>query len=202
MTGADSDAVLTAQVRAWLVILGASPLAGIVHVRWNARMRTTAGTAHPSTGRIDLNPRLCGVGAGEVERTLRHEAAHLLAHWRAGRRRIQTHGPEWRQACADLGIPGETVTHTLPLRPAVVRLPGFSTSAPVAGWRCAGSTGSNDPRPACTAAENTTEGSSISCSSSAACLLPCLLRECDPVPDVFSAWRPAEFLLIWTSHAC
>ena len=57
------------------------------------------------------------MGTGEVERTLRHEAAHLLAHWRAGRRRIQTHGPEWRQACADLGIPGETVTHTLPLAP-------------------------------------------------------------------------------------
>lgn len=117
MTGADSDALLTDQVRAWLVNLGACALAGTVHVRWNARMRTTAGTAQPRTGRIDLNPRLTAMGTGEVERTLRHEAAHLLAHWRAGRRRIQTHGPEWRQACADLGIPGETVTHTLPLAP-------------------------------------------------------------------------------------
>lgn len=111
---ADFDPVLTAQVRAWLEAMGAPPLALVVRVRWNSRMRTTAGTAHPRTGRIELNPRLLAVGGSEVDRTLRHEAAHLLAHWRAGRRRIQTHGPEWRQACADLGIPGEKVTHTLP----------------------------------------------------------------------------------------
>lgn len=109
-----SDSGLTALVRGWLEALAAAPLAATVRVRWNARMRTTAGTAQPRTGRIDLNPRLKAVGAPEVDRTLRHEAAHLLAHWRAGRRRIQTHGPEWRQACADLGIPGEKVTHTLP----------------------------------------------------------------------------------------
>ncbi|MES2468193.1 MAG: SprT-like domain-containing protein [Verrucomicrobiota bacterium] len=133
MTGADSDALLTAQVRAWLVILGASTLAGTVHVRWNARMRTTAGTAQPRTGRIDLNPRLPAMGAGEVERTLRHEAAHLLAHWRAGRRRIQTHGPEWRQACADLGIPGETVTHTLPLAPRRRQTARFFYQCPACG---------------------------------------------------------------------
>ena len=117
MTGGDSDPVLTAQVKAWLELLGALPLAGGVYVRWNARMRTTAGTAQPRTGRIDLNPRLPILGPEEVERTLRHETAHLLAQWRAGRRRIQSHGPEWRQACVDLGIPGEKVTHTLPLSP-------------------------------------------------------------------------------------
>lgn len=110
----ESDPVLTAQVRTWLEQLGAAPLASGVSVGWNVRMRSTAGTAQPRSGRIDLNPRLLNVGPAEVDRTLRHEAAHLLAHWRAGRRRIQSHGPEWRQACADLGIPGEKVTHTLP----------------------------------------------------------------------------------------
>lgn len=77
-------------------------------------MRTTAGTAQPRTSRIELNPKLQAFGEAEVHRTLRHEAAHLLAHWRAEKRRISTHGPEWRQACADLGIPGERATHTLP----------------------------------------------------------------------------------------
>jgi predicted SprT family Zn-dependent metalloprotease len=51
---------------------------------------------------------------GEVDRTLRHELAHLLAQWRIGRRRITPHGVEWRQACRDLGIADETRCHTLP----------------------------------------------------------------------------------------
>src|ERR1700687_2873461 len=40
----------------------------------------------------------------EIERTLRHELAHLLAQFRVGRRRIAPHGAEWRRACRDLGI--------------------------------------------------------------------------------------------------
>jgi predicted SprT family Zn-dependent metalloprotease len=50
-----------------------------------------------------------------VERTLRHELAHLLAQHRAGRRRIAPHGPQWQQACRDLGLVDETRCHTLPL---------------------------------------------------------------------------------------
>ena len=50
----------------------------------------------------------------EVERTLRHELAHLLAQWRVGRRRIAPHGKEWRQACRDLGIADEARCHNLP----------------------------------------------------------------------------------------
>jgi SprT protein len=50
----------------------------------------------------------------EVDRTLRHELAHLLAQWRVGRRRIAPHGPEWRQACVDLGIADEARCHNLP----------------------------------------------------------------------------------------
>ena len=50
----------------------------------------------------------------EIERTLRHELAHLLAQWRFGRRRIAPHGSEWRAACCDLGIADEARCHNLP----------------------------------------------------------------------------------------
>jgi predicted SprT family Zn-dependent metalloprotease len=53
-------------------------------------------------------------GAAEIDRTLRHELAHLLAQSRAGRRRISPHGAEWRAACRDLGIEEEGRCHTLP----------------------------------------------------------------------------------------
>jgi predicted SprT family Zn-dependent metalloprotease len=50
----------------------------------------------------------------EIDRTLRHELAHLLAQFRIGRRRIAPHGSEWRQACRDLGIADEARCHNLP----------------------------------------------------------------------------------------
>jgi SprT protein len=50
----------------------------------------------------------------EIERTFLHELAHLLAQFRAGRRRILPHGDEWRRACVDLGIGDEKRCHTLP----------------------------------------------------------------------------------------
>src|SRR5437763_1479568 len=53
-------------------------------------------------------------GSDEIDRTLRHELAHLLAQWRVGRRRIAPHGPEWRQGCCDLGIADEARCHNLP----------------------------------------------------------------------------------------
>jgi predicted SprT family Zn-dependent metalloprotease len=49
-----------------------------------------------------------------VDRTLLHELAHLLARHRHGRRRLAPHGAEWREACRNLGIPGEGRTHQLP----------------------------------------------------------------------------------------
>ena len=64
---------------------------------------------------ISLNPALQEFGPAEIDRTLRHELAHLLAHFRFGRRRIQPHGREWRDACCELGISGERAGHTLPL---------------------------------------------------------------------------------------
>jgi SprT protein len=78
-------------------------------------MRSTAGTALASKALITLNPRLREFGSDEVDRTLRHELAHLLAHFRAGRRRIAAHGAEWQQACRDLGLIDEKRCHTLPL---------------------------------------------------------------------------------------
>ncbi|WP_083912968.1 SprT-like domain-containing protein [Rubritalea marina] len=90
-------------------------VAARVSVAWNSRMRSAAGRAFWPECRVDLNPRLLDISLTEVRRTLLHELAHLLAYWRAGGRRIAPHGIEWRTACADLGIPGESATHRLSL---------------------------------------------------------------------------------------
>jgi len=108
------DAELEARAREILRPLGASVLLPLLRVEWNSRLRTAAGRAHFQAKLVSLNPRLRECGADGIDRTLRHELAHLLAHFRAGRRRIAPHGPEWRQACADLGIAGEARCHTLP----------------------------------------------------------------------------------------
>src|SRR5438477_1610444 len=60
------------------------------------------------------NSRHAATVCDEVDRTLRHELAHLLAHFRVGCRRIAPHGPEWRRACRDLGIADEARCHNLP----------------------------------------------------------------------------------------
>lgn len=89
-----------------------------VVVRWNPRLRTTAGLACWRTKTISLNPKLIEVSPAEVQRTLRHELAHFLAQHRAGRARIASHGQEWRAACRDLGIPRESRCHDLPFKRA------------------------------------------------------------------------------------
>jgi SprT protein len=111
----DSADALEVRARQLLHKLKCEALAAKVRVRWNSRMRSTAGTALASKSLITLNPRLQEFGPEEVDRTLRHELAHLLAHFRAGRRRIAAHGPEWQQACRDLGLRDEKRCHTLPL---------------------------------------------------------------------------------------
>jgi predicted SprT family Zn-dependent metalloprotease len=111
----ESAADLETRARQLLAGMHCEALAARVRVRWNPRMRSTAGTALASKSLITLNPRLREFGDDEVDRTLRHELAHLLAHFRAGRRRIAAHGPEWQQACRDLGLINETRCHTLPL---------------------------------------------------------------------------------------
>ena len=109
------DGQLTCMAQAWCRAIGVDSLAGRVEVVWNARLQTTAGTACPRNSCIELNPLLRTFGPAQVRRTLKNETAHLIAHWRAGRRQIQTHGDEWRQACAELGIAGEPAFHDLPL---------------------------------------------------------------------------------------
>lgn len=110
-----TNEMLEAFSRARLIKVGAPELAARIHVRWNPRMRSTAGMASPARALVTLNPRLCEFGAAELERTLLHELAHLLAHARAGRRRIAPHGPEWKRACTDLGLVDEKRCHNLPL---------------------------------------------------------------------------------------
>ncbi|MEI9896917.1 MAG: SprT-like domain-containing protein [Chthoniobacter sp.] len=114
-TASHRDDAMEAKARELLHALHYPELAKRVVVRWNSRMRSTAGTALVAKALITLNPRLCAIGESEVDRTLRHELAHLLAHHRAGRKRIEPHGPEWQQACRDLGLLDEKRCHTLPL---------------------------------------------------------------------------------------
>ena len=115
------DETLEAQAREWLHALEMPGGAKLLTVSWNARLRSTAGYARYPKWVVELNPLLREF-EGQVERTLKHELAHLIAYHRSGRRRIEPHGREWRQACADLGIAGEKAHHRLPLpRNEVVR---------------------------------------------------------------------------------
>ena len=113
-TTSGRDAAFEMNAREMLRAIGADLLAPKLRVEWNKRLRTAAGRADYRKNLISLNPRLREHGAAEIDRTLRHELAHLLAHFRAGRRRINPHGAEWRQACCDLGIGDEERCHTLP----------------------------------------------------------------------------------------
>ena len=81
-------------------------------ISWNFRMRSAAGRAKLQTYEIEINPKLIQIDEKEVWNTVLHELAHLVA-WKRNRHR--GHGQPWRQACIDLGIPLESVTHTLPL---------------------------------------------------------------------------------------
>jgi SprT protein len=108
--------------------LGAKRIATKLRVEWNSRLKTAAGRADHRQKLISLNPRLVEHPA-EIDRTLRHELAHILAQFRAGRRRISPHGSEWQQACRDLGIAGEKRCHTLPF-PAKRYTPRFIYRCP------------------------------------------------------------------------
>lgn len=110
-----SEEGLERMARCLLEQAGAEELGRKVKVRWNPRLRTTAGLACFGAHLVSLNPRLIPFGMAEVDRTLRHELAHLLARHRAGRRRISPHGAEWKAACCDLGLPDEKRCHDLPL---------------------------------------------------------------------------------------
>ena len=113
LVGSSRDLDLESKAREILNKLGASKLASAIGVEWNSRLRTAAGRADYRQKLILLNPRLCEHPA-EIDRTLRHELAHILAQFRAGRRRIAPHGEEWRAACRDVGIGDEKRCHNLP----------------------------------------------------------------------------------------
>ena len=108
------DPALTRLAADLLRNLGCDETAAKVTVCWNARLTSTAGHAKPAESLVALNPRLRDFPA-EVDRTLRHEVAHLVVAAKSRGRRVAAHGPEWRGACALLGIPGEARCHDLPL---------------------------------------------------------------------------------------
>ena len=107
------NADLETKARELLRAMGAARIATELCVEWNSRLKTSAGRADYRQKLISLNPRLLEHPA-EIDRTVRHEVAHILAQFRAGRRRILPHGDEWRAACRDLGIADEKRCHNLP----------------------------------------------------------------------------------------
>ena len=107
---------LTLEAQELSVRLGLPVLGTRVTLRWHQRLRTTAGLARLDSSLILLNPRLLAHPA-ELRRTFLHELAHLVAHARNPRRLIDPHGPEWRQACRDLGLGEEKRCHNLVLAP-------------------------------------------------------------------------------------
>ncbi len=122
------DAGLETEASELLRSLGATRIATEIRVEWDPRLKTAAGRADYRQKLISLNPRLVEHPA-EIDRTLRHELAHILAQSRAGRRRISPHGPEWQRACRDLGIADEKRCHTLPF-PATRYAPRFIYRCP------------------------------------------------------------------------
>jgi SprT protein len=116
------DVDLESKARNLLRELGAAKLARKIRVEWNPRLKTAAGRADFREKLISLNPLLrhhdlasvSRQSGSDIDRTLRHELAHLLAQSRVGRRRIAPHGSEWREACRDLDIADEPRCHNLP----------------------------------------------------------------------------------------
>jgi len=119
---------LETKARGLLRSLGAARIANELRVEWNSRLKTAAGRADYRRKLISLNPRLLEHPA-EIDRTLRHELAHILGQFRAGRGRILPHGDEWRAACHDLGIVDEKRCHNLPF-PASARVRRYLYKCP------------------------------------------------------------------------
>src|SRR5256885_8164160 len=97
-SGYRKDVDLELMARELLRANGAHKMANQVHVEWSSRLKTCAGRADHRANLISLNPRLRD-HSGEVDRTLRHELAHLLAQFRAGRRRSEEHTSELQSPC-------------------------------------------------------------------------------------------------------
>src|SRR5438093_12275418 len=109
-------AVLLQNARELLRSLGAAHIAGELHVEWNSRLKTAAGRADCRQKLISLNPQLVEHPT-EIDRTLRHELAHILAQLCTGRRRIPPHGHASRKARVDWGRAHEERCHNPPFHP-------------------------------------------------------------------------------------
>ncbi len=107
------DQDLQAYAEKALRSIGEDVIAQRMTIYWNRRMRTTAGRALLQTYEVQMNPKIAQFGAAEVWQTVLHELAHLVAWHRYQHR---GHGTPWKAACAELGIPNESVTHDLPLQ--------------------------------------------------------------------------------------
>jgi SprT protein len=112
-SNAERNQDLAGTARDLLRANGADRIANELRVEWNPLLKTAAGRADYRQKLISLNPQLLEYPA-EIDRTLRHELAHILAQFRAGRRRISPHGVEWQRACVDLGMADEKRCHNLP----------------------------------------------------------------------------------------
>lgn len=102
------DPILEEIGKILLIQIGHHNKAKKLKVYWYPRLRSTAGLAHVKSNTICLNPKLVAISSSEVQRTLRHELAHLIGG--------SEHGVKWHKACAALGIPDETTKHSLPLK--------------------------------------------------------------------------------------
>jgi len=107
------DPILEEIGRILLIQIGQPRKAKHLKVYWYPRLRTTAGLAYLQSNTICLNPKLVSISSSEVQRTLRHELAHLVGGGE--------HGPKWHKACTALGIPDEKATHSLPLKIKIKR---------------------------------------------------------------------------------
>jgi SprT protein len=123
------DYALEQKARELLRANGAGRIASEIRVKWNPRLKTCAGRAAYKAKLISLNPLLHSHNRTEIDRTFRHELAHFLAQFRAGRKRIRPHGEEWRSACHDLGIGDEKRCHNLPF-PVTERAARFLYKCP------------------------------------------------------------------------
>ena len=84
-----------------------------VEVRWNPRLRTSAGRCLPKRLQIELNPWLMARVPDRIDEVLAHEAAHLATSLVHGFR-VRPHGQEWAGYMAKLGLPPR-VTHNFPV---------------------------------------------------------------------------------------
>src|SRR5256886_16870486 len=105
---------LETQARNLLRAHGATRIARELRVEWNSRLKTAAGRADYRQQLISLNPRLFE-HPHEIDRTLRHELAHLLAQFRGGRPRISPHGDERRKPIPSKEMASEKCWHILPI---------------------------------------------------------------------------------------